>query len=238
MNILILGGMHGNEPLGPQLVAALDQNPIPGVAALLANPRAIAANSRGTDADLNRSFPGDAASPLYETRRAAEIMQTAKGYDLILDFHNTLCPDNDCAFLGATPDPLLLKVADFLGLQRVITAEYDCINKYLPNCLSVEISVTGARMQITGWISLIAHLAQIDTLPNATGLRRYRYVQTLTNDDRDALNLPKASLKVFEPLPRSISSQLGRPYPTYPIFLGQNYTGNVYAGLIEPLFPE
>jgi hypothetical protein len=235
MNVLVIGGMHGNEPLGRAVVAALRRAPIPGVATMLANPRAIAANARFTEQDLNRSFPGDPGSPLYEPRRAAVIMRRAKGYDLVLDFHNTLCPDNDCAFVGPSPSELLIPVASFIGLTCVITAEYDCINKYLPNCLSVEISVDGPRMSVPEWIQTITGLAAASSLPPAGLVRRYRYLRTLTNADRDTHQLTAAGLTVFQPLSRRLSNLLGHSYPVYPIFLGQNYTQNVYAGLVEEM---
>src|SRR5205085_1727922 len=107
--ILVLGGMHGDEPLGPKLAATLIKNPLPGVSALVANPAAVAASTRFIDQDLNRSFPGDPSAAGYESRRAAELLTLARGYDLVLDFHNTLCPHNDCCFIGATADPLLPK---------------------------------------------------------------------------------------------------------------------------------
>jgi len=233
MNILIIGGMHGNEPLGPAIVAALRRRPIAGVTTILANPRAIKTNTRFIEQDLNRSFPGDASSALYEPRRAAVVMQRAQGYDLVLDFHNTLCPDNDCAFIGPTPAGILMQAASFIDLTRVITAEYDCINKYLPNCLSIEISIAGPRMTISAWTQIIAKLAAASSLPPARSIRRYRYLYTLTNADRDTHQLTKAGLRVFQPLPRRLSNLLGQPHPVYPIFLGQNYTQNVYGGLIE-----
>lgn len=56
MRILVLGGMHGNERLGIDLVQLLQIKPIAGVDALIANPRAVARNVRFTESDLNRSF--------------------------------------------------------------------------------------------------------------------------------------------------------------------------------------
>ena len=65
MKILVLGGMHGNEPLGPEVVKLFKAAPVAGVSAVLANPEAIAANRRFTEEDLNRSFPGDPISDVY-----------------------------------------------------------------------------------------------------------------------------------------------------------------------------
>ena len=101
MKLLILGGMHGNETLGIELVRLLESKPIPDVDAALLNIQAIAANVRFVAQDLNRSFPGDDASDNYETKRAAEVLAMCGGYDAVFDFHNTGCPDNDCSLVGS-----------------------------------------------------------------------------------------------------------------------------------------
>ncbi|HSW66182.1 MAG TPA: succinylglutamate desuccinylase/aspartoacylase family protein, partial [Bacillota bacterium] len=96
MRVLVIGGMHGNEPLGVTLVKRLQQQPIKNVDAVLANEPAIAQNCRFIANDLNRSFPGKRPSKQYEQRRAAELLQLCGGYDVVLDFHNTHCAGNDC----------------------------------------------------------------------------------------------------------------------------------------------
>src|SRR5215213_4510149 len=128
MKILIIGGMHGNEPLGLELIALCKQKPIPEVSLVAANQRAIAAGQRFVAQDLNRSFPGNRRSDTYEVRRAAELIQKCRDFDLVLDFHNTHCPDNDCGFVGQTADTSLYDAARWLGLQRLIVADYDCLN--------------------------------------------------------------------------------------------------------------
>lgn len=236
MNILVIGGMHGNEPLGPNLIASLAQNPIPNVTPLLANPPAIKANTRFVEQDLNRSFPGSPNSPTYEMRRAAEILRQSSNYDLILDFHNTLCPDNDCAFVGPNPSPLLLQTATRLSLNRIIVAEYDCINKFAPHCLSVEISVTSPLMSISYWRSLLAILAQSSELTGRSNVEIYQYVRTLTTEDRDNYQLESAGLRVFEPIPPELALRLGYAEGAIcPIFLAQNYSAGVYAGLVKKM---
>ena len=90
MKILVIGGMHGNEPLGIALVKSLAQEPIDNVDAIFANQKAIANDCRFINSDLNRSFPGDSKSSVYENRRAAEILKMTKDYDLVLDFHYAL----------------------------------------------------------------------------------------------------------------------------------------------------
>jgi len=128
MKVLVIGGMHGNEPLGIDIVERLLSQPIKNVTAVIANAEAKQQNKRFTNTDLNRSFPGDEKS--YEGQRAKELLELCKDFDLVLDFHNTHCPENDCSFVGEKSDKVLLDAASFIGLKRVIVAGYDCINKY------------------------------------------------------------------------------------------------------------
>jgi hypothetical protein len=236
MKILVIGGTHGNEPLGPRLVASLTKNPIPGVDAIIGNPRAVRSNGRFVQQDLNRSFPGKARSTIYEERRAAQIMRICQGYDLVLDFHNTLAPNNNCVFIGQQADPLLLGAANFLGLTKVIVADYDCINKYVPRCISLEISVSSPRMTMDTWRTTLQKMAMLDTLPPATGLSFYRYALTVTTEQADQLTLGDRQLTAFKPVPEDIAQDLHVPSPAYAIFVGKNYTKGVYAGLLTKAY--
>src|SRR5688572_9770763 len=141
MRVLIIGGMHGNEPLGVEVVKRLRRQPIKNVHAVLANQPAIARDCRFISTDLNRSFPGRPASKAYEQRRADELLKVCRKYDVVFDFHNTHCAGNDCGFVGEAAKQILYDLSAWLGLKRIIVADYDCINKYAPNCLSVEISL-------------------------------------------------------------------------------------------------
>jgi hypothetical protein len=235
MKILVLGGMHGNEPLGPMIVSMLRSCNIPNVGAALANEQALAKNCRFIEQDLNRSFPGDSASKQYETKRAAELLSLCGQYDLVLDFHNTLCPNNDCAFVGSSARPLLYKVSSWLGLRRVIVADYDCVNKYAPNCISVEISITSPRMDATTWVEKIKELAKLNDLPPTKQLQLYKFVYRMTLEDKARLKLDQQNLKAFKPLPRGLAEAMQVKSPAYPIFPGDNYTPYNFGGLLNKI---
>lgn len=237
MKILVLGGTHGNEPLGPKLVAELKKRPIPNVKAIIANPRALQANQRFTQQDLNRSFPGNKQSLVYEERRAAKLVALCQNFDVVLDFHNTLCDDNDCVFIGQTASPILLNIASWLNLKRVIVADYDCINKYAQNCISLEISVTSKYMDIAIWRTYLEELACATALPSPLSLEFFKYVTTVTTQQRKKFGLNPSSLKVFEPIKKSTAAKLGITVPAYPIFVGKNYTSGVFAGILTRLEP-
>ena len=104
--VVIVGGIHGNELTGIYLVKKFEKYPYLiqrnhlQVTTLLGNPRAIAARTRYIEKDLNRCFyllNSDHAnfnSSSYEERRAREIQtqlnpKSSSSIPLILDLHST-----------------------------------------------------------------------------------------------------------------------------------------------------
>lgn len=233
MKLLVIGGMHGNEPLGIEIVRRLRKQPVGNVDAILANQSAVAKNCRFVDADLNRSFPGDCGSKEYEPHRANELLKMCGNYDVVLDFHNTHCPGNDCGFVGGAAAQSLYDVSAWLGLKRIIVADYDCINKYAPNCLSVEISLDSPEMQVERWLKRIGELASLDAPPRAEEIEKFRFVYRMTLEDRDRLQLPAKNLRAFEPICEELATAMGVAGPAYPIFVADVYTPYNYGGLLN-----
>ncbi|MNT17474.1 aspartoacylase [compost metagenome] len=224
--------MHGNETLGISLVEVLKANPLLGVDAVIANQPALDQEVRFTSVDLNPTFPGVADSLLYEERRANELMSLAQDYDVVLDFHNTFCPDNDCTFVGEKGNQILDRVAGYLGLMKMVVADYDCINKYLPNCISIEVSMSSELNSVDYWYEKIKRLSSVDALPEAVELEKYRFAYRMTLDDRDRLDLDRRSLRAFQPLPSDITRELGLTQEAYPIFIADTFTPYNYGGIL------
>lgn len=235
MKILVIGGMHGNETLGLEVVKLFQSEPVLAVDTLLANKQAIEANSRFVEQDLNRSFPGDGASEEYESRRAAEILERTKVYDVVLDFHNTYCPENDCGFVGDTANDNLTDVAWALGLGRVIVADYDCINKAANNCLSVEVSLDSPLNDAKLWYERISLLSRLEEFTAKPDVKKYRFAYRMTTDDKERLGLDKQGLRAFQALDSELADAMGVPSPAYPIFVGDNFTPYNYGGLLNKL---
>jgi len=113
-SVLILGGVHGNEP-GAWLAADELATLQPRAGSLIVLPRAnqlaIADFVRTYDelGDLNRLYPGDPSSTLPMARMAAEIVAVASEFrvDVVLDLHEswafyTTRTQSGTAFLGQT----------------------------------------------------------------------------------------------------------------------------------------
>jgi hypothetical protein len=225
--ILVLGGMHGNEQLGIALVKLLEAKPIAGINTMIANPRAVTAVTRYTESDLNRSF-GTLFPDTYETNRAEQIASLSRQYDVVLDFHNTLTPDNDSSFVGPQCDPRLFAVAADLRLTNCIEATYDCINKFCTNTLSIEISVGGALDDPIYWyVQLQSLMSGVRaTVPAVT---RYRFLRRVTWQEAETLNTD--DWRPFAAIDTSDQMALGVSQVVYPIFIGSTLT-EYYATLL------
>jgi succinylglutamate desuccinylase len=104
--VVVIGGMHGNELTGIEVVKALMADFDSGAATLqrgtltimIGNPKAIERGTRGSEdhADLNRMFNPDrlAGGPdgTYEDARAREMAPYLRKADVSIDLHSTNKP--------------------------------------------------------------------------------------------------------------------------------------------------
>lgn len=94
MNIVILGGTHGNEFTGVEVIKNLKDKPVDDFVhnyeLIFANPKSHEIKKRFVDYDLNRSFGKDGQAHGYEKQRAAEIRTQVEGkFDFLIDLHTT-----------------------------------------------------------------------------------------------------------------------------------------------------
>ncbi len=126
-SIAIVGGTHGNETTGIQLVRNWQKHGIPApfshlnITCTLANTAAITENVRFLDEDLNRQFTPErlnAQNPARESVLAKQLNESLgpKGsgkFDLVIDIHNTT------SAMGATL--IILDTDDFnLNMARYV----------------------------------------------------------------------------------------------------------------------
>ncbi len=115
--ITILGGIHGNEKAGIEIVKALLNNPpkdFPGTLILgFGNPKAIEKDVRYIDYDLNRCFSDDGHG--YEKERAEELKTILCKTDVLIDLHCTIKPS--VPFVCA---PKLDAILEYIPVKKVI----------------------------------------------------------------------------------------------------------------------
>ncbi|WP_229112329.1 succinylglutamate desuccinylase/aspartoacylase domain-containing protein [Halapricum desulfuricans] len=81
-SVAVVGAIHGDEPCGVTAIDRLlaSEPPIERpVKLIVANERALAAEQRYCEEDLNRAFPGDTDGSTHESRLAAELAAELDG---------------------------------------------------------------------------------------------------------------------------------------------------------------
>ena len=109
MKIAVVGGTHGNEPVGIEVIRHLDRkpptNPKNEFDTFWANPGAYEAQRRFVDCDLNRTFGKNGRSHGYEETRSKELVEQIEGnYEFILDLHTTTSNMGITAILTQTDE--------------------------------------------------------------------------------------------------------------------------------------
>ena len=118
--ILFIAATHGNERDGVKVMRQLEKE-LPkekyGYDCIIGNEKAFSANTRFTEQDLNRSAPGDINSSIYEVRRAAELIEYGKNFDVVIDLHGTKT-DSGIVTIIPYPTEENIRLAKSAGLSR------------------------------------------------------------------------------------------------------------------------
>lgn len=94
MKIAIVGGIHGNEPVGIEVIKYLESNPPVNCKhefqCFLGNPEAYKQKKRFIDTDLNRTFGKFGKRVGFEGLQSEKLSSLIEGrFDFILDLHTT-----------------------------------------------------------------------------------------------------------------------------------------------------
>lgn len=120
-SIAVVGSIHGDEPCGRDGIEAVLSDP-PAVSEpvkfIVVNERALAAGKRYLEIDLNRVFPGDPDSDVYEIRLAAELADELQGCT-VLSLHSTQSYDDMFALVDEVTD-LAREVCPKLSVDAVV----------------------------------------------------------------------------------------------------------------------
>ncbi|WP_096395365.1 succinylglutamate desuccinylase/aspartoacylase family protein [Halorubrum trapanicum] len=170
--VAIVGGIHGDEPAGVRIVERLaaelspldptdgggvdggrngdDAEPEGLVRLILANEPAIEAETRYTDADLNRAFPGDADSEEYERALAPRLAAELEGFDAVLALHTSHSAPPPFAIFSDLTESVRRTVTG-LPVDHVVDASglrSTTLDSTIPHTVSIEVGRQGSEAAV------------------------------------------------------------------------------------------
>jgi len=178
--VAIVGGIHGDEPAGERIVRRLtdeldaaedgsgddgksgDRESGDGIVRLIiANERALAANARYTDTDLNRAFPGDPDSDEYERALAPRLAAELEGMDAVLALHTShSAPPPFPIYSGLTPS--VRRTVTAMPVDYVVDASGlrgTTLDSTVPHTVSIEVGRQGSEEAVEfGYEACLAFL--------------------------------------------------------------------------------
>lgn len=132
--LVILGGVHGNEPCGSEAIMRMMDDLRIDAGTLICVPRvnelALERNVRFVDANLNRIL-GESDTSTHEGKLVPELQRILKQADYLLDLHSYTAGGPPFAF-GAE-DEKSLTFAKALPAEAVITGWSECYAKAHPD---------------------------------------------------------------------------------------------------------
>lgn len=187
-DVAVVGTIHGDEPCGARAIERfLAEGPIGEirrpVKLIFANERALAADERFIEEDLNRLFPGDPDSDIHEERLAHALLREIDGCTT-LGFHATVSfdkPFGTLAHLSESKAKImralpLSHAADFTGAVKGRSVN-------IPEFVNVEAGYQGStRAAENAYECLVAYLRTMDVLPDTeapTSTQLYRVYDTV-----------------------------------------------------------
>ena len=144
MRILAIISTHGNESLGPSLLAymlAKRSKLLEDIEFIMANPRAYAKNVRYTESDLNRSY--GLGLDTYEGQRAKTIEERIRLLkpELVLDFHATTAEQPNILITADKNNEVVQRFINSSAVKDVLAVEpLNDITTVVSNFVAYEVS--------------------------------------------------------------------------------------------------
>ncbi len=234
-NILFIVCTHGNEaaPLGvlEDVIKKYGENSFyKNCDYVIGNPKALEKNIRFTETDLNRIYPGNSVSELYEERRAAELLAYAKQFRFVIDLHTTTA-DSGIFTLVTKGTNSNNELASKLFPKKIVIWESTSgratgpITSFLDSACEIECSTANPEYLEDLKISIIDAIDIADK--KVEKKEWYKVVGSMPESD-----------KASYPLLKDFSVVLYQKKPLYPLLTGR-YSGKacyLMEKMNDPLF--
>ena len=145
--IALICCIHGDEQCGRKAFQRFkeEQTDLKSAVKLIyANEKAMEKDEWFIKKDLNRCFPGDSESDVYEERVAAEITEEVKGMK-VLDFHSSYEDETKFAITTTSTDEAY-RLASSTGMKKAV--DFSKVKgAVIPDCtrIAVECGITGTE---------------------------------------------------------------------------------------------
>jgi len=231
--VLIVCCTHGDEHVGRFIFDnyPVGKNDFYEWTTIIGNPQAMYLNQRFVDTDLNRSFPGHKSSESYEERRAFQLTEKIKHFDIVIDIHGALCPQADSIILNQS-GPEIDGLLEFLNPVHIvhnapmagllvdqakigITLEYGFPEKHLDGYRRVETTIVNF----------------LNKVPASETKKHYRYFGEVTTQQAHDNQLELINFRALSEAEKKCLN-ITRAEPIYPYFVGDESVSGLHADLL------
>jgi predicted deacylase len=231
-DIAVVGGIHGDEPCGPEAIERLlelDPAVERPVALVIANERALAVEKRYVDEDLNRAFPGRSDAPTHESRLAARLVEEI-GHCRTLSLHSTQSYEGMFALVNEV-SPYARAVCPRLSVDTVVdVGPYDDgrLFQSIPQTIEIECGYQGSTRAAANAFQVTKEfLGATGVLPDQrlapqTGLELFRLRRPIEKTDASSYQVYASNFERViegEPYAAADESEIVAEGPFYPVLL-------------------
>lgn len=240
-NLVIIGGLHGDEKTGIEIVGYFRKHPVHGVESIIANPPAVGKNKRFLETDMNRSFSPPVAIS-QEEHLANRLKETIKNADLVFDFHNTRARYTTCAIVTMSPTEQHKRLTAFFGFHRLVIMppSGSLISQNPKYAISFEIA-NNERKKLTSkmMIKKITELKNMNKSMDVKKLEYFFFYYKVTKATLKRLGISEQMVHNFKPLTSVQKKKLHIPLQkdVYPIFKKDRFEKEAFI-LVEKRIPS
>lgn len=208
----IVGGTHGDEPRTAEVIEKvknkienLQQTDLNGrVKLVVANERALKQGVRYTEADLNRSFPGDEDSNLYEERLARKLYEQLKNTESVLSLHSTMSAPPPFA-ITSNIDSNKKGILSFPVDYVVDTSQLreTTMDTHIPQTITVEIGKIGTQEALEfGYQTSLSYLRTHNVLTDKEPIQSEKTIIEARRELEKSDGEPNVYYQNFQKIPK------------------------------------
>lgn len=232
--VAVVGAIHGDEPCGARAVERLAAE-APAVdrpvKLVLANEEALERGVRYVDADLNRSFPGDAEAASHEGRLAHDLGRELRGCTT-LALHSTQSCADPFAIVD-TADEISRALCPRLPVAALVETDLHTDGRLIehPHTIEVECGLQGSDAAAENAYRIVrGFLSTTNALPKAdaeTSADADTDADANDGDGEASTDEETPVFRLLEPIPKP----QGRDYEVFVDNFEHVAAGEAFAGV-------